>query len=124
MKTFKQWDAWISTGLIVTFTLYGLYTRDARFFTGYFVVGGWHIISMLVHQQQQCFTYKGGARYYYHRLVLLLAAASLLGLALPPLLLLTLYLLLFASPAMALFYTALCFKETYYKMQRPLAVLK
>lgn len=124
MKTFKLCDTWISTGLIIIFTLYGLGTGDARFLTGYFVVGGWHIISMLVHQYQHCFTYKGGARFYYHRIVLLLAIATLLGFAWPPLLMLTLYLLLFASPIMAAFYTSLCFKETYYKMQRPLAALK
>lgn len=124
MKTFKLLDYWISIILIITSLIYGLLAKDFHFIYGYFVVGGWQIISILIHAWNRWFTNKQTGRYVYHCIVAIVIGAALIGLLIPLLLLAVLYLLLFTAPFMALFYTWLCYREVYVKMQRPLAMLK
>lgn len=131
MKVFKKIDVWVSALLIFVFPLLGLITMNENFFYGYFVVGGWQGVSMLVHTINKWFIEKRSTRLYYHKLVLLVVVVYTLltGIVimteflLIPLLLL-LYVLLFASPVMAIFYTYMCYQETYIKMRRPMELLK
>ena len=119
MHQFKIIDFWINIGLIIsTFTICKLEGAadflHNGFLIGYFIMGGWQVISMLVHAYNRCFTYKWGARYIYHWITLI-AVITMPG---------SFWILIIAAPFMAIFYTWLCYKETYIKMQRPLALLK
>ncbi len=119
MKTFKTYDAWISTGLILSFVLINIIDKpggliDSSILIGYYVVGGWQVISMLVHVRTHCFTERRGARYIYHWLTFI----SLI--AIPG----SFWVLAFTAPFMAIYYTGLCFSEVRKMNQRPLDILK
>jgi hypothetical protein len=119
MKTFKIIDVWISIGLIISFTALIIY--DAKgfdifnnlIFAGYFVIGGWQVISMIVHAVTGCFTY--GARYVYHWITFIAVVTMPAG---------SIWILWLTAPLMAVFYTWLCYREVYIKMKRPLDILK
>lgn len=124
MKKFKMMDTWISCSLILVGSIVSLVKLDNSFLMTYWVVGGWQMISMLVHATKGWFTHLKTARYNYHALVTILAALSLVGLLISPVLYFVMVALLFAAPFMAVYYTWLCYVEVYVKMQRPLASLK
>ena len=124
MKTFKLIDVWISLTLITVFVLLDLLPVENSFIMGYFVVGGWQLISMVVHVIAGWFGDKGGLRYRYQWTVLLIILATLLFLAVYPLLLLWLLALLIGAPLMAVWYTLICYQEVYVKMKRPLDSIK
>ncbi len=119
MKTFKIIDVWISIGLIISFTTLIIYDAEGfdvmnnLIITSYFVVGGWQVISMLVHAITGTFTY--GARYVYHWITLISVVTMPAG---------SIWILWLTAPFMAVFYTWLCYRETYIKMRRPLDLLK
>jgi hypothetical protein len=120
MKQFKIVDFWINVGLIISFILISIAEGNENFLsnyflTGYFVVGAWQVISMLVHAFRHCFTNKYGARYIYHWIVFVSIVTMPLG---------SFWILLFTAPFMAVFYTCICYRETYIKMKRPLTLLK
>lgn len=115
MKTFKLADFWVSAGLIIVFTVLSIFKQDYTFIVGYFVVGAWQVISMLVHVFTHTFTYRPGARYAYQWITLIAVATLPLG---------SFWILFFTAPFMAIYYTWLCYHEVYVKMQRPLSVLK
>ena len=115
MKRYKTIDLYTSILLIIGFSVYSFIKLDESFFTGYFVVGGWQVISMIVHAGNKCFTYKGGSRYIYHWVTFISLVTMPLG---------SFWILLFTAPFMAIYYTYLCYHEVYVKMQRPLAVLR
>ncbi len=124
MKKFKQMDAWISIILIIVFTMLSLIRLDDTFLIGYFVVGGWQVISMIIHAVNGWFCEKGSKRYRYHWIVGITLLTVLLGLGIYPLLFIILLVLLFIAPLMAVWYCWLCYEEVYVKMQRPLSLLK
>ena len=124
MKTFKKTDLWISCLLITVFTIVSLVRMDSTFIIGYFTVGGWHVISMIVHAVNGWFTQKGSSRYIYHWIVFGIFALTALGFIVFYLLIIIMYIMLFAAPFMAVFYTWLCYDEVYVKMQRPITLLK
>ena len=49
MKKFKQTDYVISLLLILTFVVMSFINQDITWIVGYFVVGGWQVISMIIH---------------------------------------------------------------------------
>ena len=49
MKTFKIIDFLGQVLLVVLFTIASLIKQDSTFIWGYFIVGGWQAISMLIH---------------------------------------------------------------------------
>lgn len=124
MKKFKTLDAWISVLLITVFIALTIIQRDTTFFIGYFVVGGWQLISMIVHTYNGWFTGNGSTRQVYHFVVAIILGFALVGIVISSLLMVVLYIMIFAAPFMAIFYTCLCYREVYVKMQRPLALLK
>ena len=120
MKQFKKFDCWLSAALITSFIIISFikiitHTVSTSFLTGYFVVGGWQVISMLLHAFNHWFTYNKGKRYFYHWLSFIAVVTMPLG---------SFLMLFFIAPFMAIFYTSLCYEEVYVKMQRPLALLK
>ena len=103
MKKFKQIDYWISILLIIGFAVAGLINQDATFLIGYFVVGGWQVISMTFHAINKWFTEKGSRRYIYHCIVLCILLLALAGLMENFILSLLAFPMLFAAPFMAIY---------------------
>ncbi len=129
MKKFKIVDCWVSAILIAGSFVYGFTSKNFTFINGYFVVGGWQLISIITHYLTD--TFMGRSRNNYSKLIALIAL-SLLAIVIVAqawesfygLMMIELLLLLVSAPLMAIYYTYLCFDETYYKMKRPLALLK
>jgi hypothetical protein len=115
MKQFKIIDFWISSLLITGFAIVSVIEMDFTFLIGYIVVGSWQVISMVVHIIARCFVYKAGARFAYNWITLIALITMPLG---------SFWVLLFTAPFMAIYYTYLCYKETYVMMQRPISILK
>jgi hypothetical protein len=115
MKKFKTIDMWISIGLITGFAIASLINRDYTFIVGYFVVGLWQVISMVIHAIDKCFTDKWGARYWYHWITFIAVITMPIG---------SFWILLFTAPFMAVYYTGLCYSEVRKMNQRPLSILK
>jgi hypothetical protein len=123
MKKFKETDIAISIILILCFTIISLIKLDYTFIIGYFTVGSWHLISIVIHLNNKWFTQQKSGRYYYSWIVFGIAITAALGFVFYPLLLIF-YLLLFAAPFMALYYTFLCYSEIRLLNKRPLYDLK
>jgi len=120
MKKFKKIDLGISTILIIYFIVFNVITVpdsliDEHILIGYFVVGGWQVVSMLVHALTRTFAHKRGKRYIYHWVTFIALATMPAG---------SFWILAFTAPFMAIFYTWLCFDEVRKMNQRPLAILK
>ncbi|MFN8244305.1 MAG: hypothetical protein U0X40_09670 [Ferruginibacter sp.] len=115
MKTFKTFDMWISIVLIGVYGALTLFSSSQYLLAGYFVVGGWQVISMLVHEFGRWFTHSTGQRRVYHWIAL----ASVITLPMG-----AYWVLLFTAPFMAVYYTWICYEELYVKMRRPLSYLK
>lgn len=125
MKKFKTADTWISIFLITGATIFGFARRNDSFIVGYFIVGGWQVISMIIHAVKGWFTEKGSRRLIYHYIV---AATILITLgampAAPYISLFLLYALLFVAPLMAVYYSYICLHEVKLINRRPLDELK
>ena len=104
MKLFKQIEFYSSVLLIAAFAISWLITReDELILTGYFVVGGLHVIGMITHVMKHWFTNSRSLRLYYHWLVVILLLLVPVGIGL--------FILLFAAPFMAVLYTWICWRE-------------
>ena len=115
MKKLKIIDYWISILLITVFTLLSLMKWDPTFIIGYFVIGAWQVMSMIIHVYNRWFLRAGSARYIYHWIVLISILTLPIG---------SYVILLFTAPFMAVYYTYICYHEVTVRMQRPLALLK
>lgn len=115
MKKFKTIDFYISVVLIVFFVILSLIKMKSTFFVGYFVVGAWQVISMIIHVIKKWFIQRGGVRYVYHWITLVAVLTMPIG---------SFWILLFIAPFMAVFYAWICYKEVFVKMVRPLDQLK
>lgn len=129
MKKFKLIDCWMSTILITGSFVYGFTSRDFSFIRGYFVVGVWQLISIITHYLTN--TFIGRSRNNYTKIIAWIAISLLIIAVISQaweefygLMMFELFLLLIVAPIMAIYYTRLCFEETYVKMKRPLALLK
>jgi len=124
MKRFKKIDVWISVGLILASVIWACVCAGHDFLAGYFVVGACQLISMILHAANGWFSEKGSSRYYYHIAVACILGIALIGMVIYTVLFIILLFLLFFAPVMAIWYTCMCYNETYIKMQRPLSLLK
>ena len=108
MKSFKLFDLWIQAALTALTVVYILTTSVENFILLYFFIGGWQVISTLVH-----LTYEGqytaakDRKYYQTTLVvtIVLAVISL------PFWIFFGFALLFVSPFMAVWYWSICYHE-------------
>lgn len=118
MKVFKWIDVCISLALIIVFTIEYINDNSGNvlenLISGYFIIGCWQTISMVVHAMEKWHTRKFGTRHIYHWITFI-SLASLPGFA---------WILLFTAPFMAVFYTGLCLKECLTRIRRPLSFLK
>lgn len=115
MRKFKEVDMWISIVLIVGFSIATLIKQDNTFIIGYFVVGGWQVISMIVHAVTGTFTHSRGYRFAYHWIAFISVITMPIG---------SFWILLFTAPVMAVYYTGLCYTELRKMNERPLSILK
>jgi hypothetical protein len=106
---FKKYDYRISILLILTSPfLLITFEGGAALFYAYFIVGGWHIFSMLIHfiytvvyKRQKLSKHRS----IYHWVIVILTAILILGGYF------LLFFLLIAAPIMAIVYTMLCYEE-------------
>ncbi len=122
MKLYKELDLWIQVVLILVCTIYPLIDRSFLF-SSYFIVGGWQLISSLVHEfLRKLYFPAHNRRYYYRTLFWLLVAGILCWLT--PLILLYGMLLLIISPLLAIWYLHICYTETRVLKHKSLTHLK
>ncbi|WP_462220035.1 hypothetical protein [Ferruginibacter sp.] len=124
MRKFKKIDFEINVILIILCTVFAFCKQGASFFIGYFIVGMWQILSLLIHYYKNWFCEKGTKRRNYQSLIITLLIITAVGFIIYPIIIIVAFILLFAAPVMAVYYTWICYDETYIKMQRPLSVLK
>lgn len=125
MRKFKRFDVWFNCVLILlSLTLAMVNSTALDWMYGYFIVGGWQIISMLVHAKMHWFTDKRSFRIIYHHIVAAIIALAIAGIYIPDMLYLIMVSLLFIAPIMAISYTLMCYREYRLSIQRPLALLK
>lgn len=125
MKTFKTTDFYIQV-LLFPFTIAAIIiSRDKMLalFVSYFIIGGYQLTGIFIHEFNHWFTSRGSARRYYHNTSYAIAICMMLT----PLVGFTgvvFFPLLFLAPFMAVYYTWLCSKETFVYLRRPLSILK
>lgn len=121
MKRLKQIDFWLCVTLISFFTIASIIQRSSFFGSniplGYLVVGVWQSISMITHSVKGIFLRRWSSRYIYHIVSILALIGLFTGNA-------WIYLMACTAPFMAIYYTYLCYQETFIKMRRPLDLLK
>lgn len=112
-------DCWIRTLLIVASFVILIFYRESfwvdMLIYAYIMVGAWQLISMVVHVYTGYFMRIYGARFIYQWISFISLITIPLG---------SFGILIFIAPFMAVFYTALCYVETYKKMKRPMELLK
>lgn len=118
MKTFKLVEFYLNILLIASFTIAFLLKSDGDIlFSAYFTVGAIQLFSMILHAWKGWFTGRKSIRLYYHWLVFLL-------LLLVPVMGIGLFILLYASPFLALTYTFICWRELQYLKLKEFVHLK
>ena len=116
MKKFKKIDFWINVILIVGALVLAATGKEFTFIYGYFIVGGWQVVSMLVHAVNKNWINNAkSARQVYNWITIISLASIPIG---------GYVILLFLAPFMAVFYTYLCYNETFIKLKRPLHDLR
>jgi len=121
MKIFKSVDVVIQVVTIVLGILIGILNPNYALYP-YFIVGGWQLLSCLIHGffQEHFYPVKG-RRFYLISLavVFIWAIISIAGQVA-----FFLYFLLFCSPLMAIWYCFICYKELKLYEQREWIQLK
>lgn len=125
MKTLKIVDIYIQVALFVGIIATTIISNDLMFalLLGYFIIGGYQLAGMLIHEFNHWFTSHGTARRYYHNI----SYTMVIGMILTPVFEFAghvFFLLLYLAPIMAIYYTWLCYKETFVYLKRPLSILK
>ncbi len=124
MKQYKTIDFYGSIILMVAFAIISLIRMDGTFIIGYFVVGAWQVVSMIVHTVNKWFTENRGKRKIYHTIVAVVLVFGFLAVVVKAISMYIMIVMLFAAPVMAIYYTWICYKELFVKMARPLDQLK
>jgi len=123
MKTFKRTDLIVQSILIVVFAVILLVRQNTSVLITYLaVVGGWQLVSLVVHFINKWHPYKGGRRFNFE---LVLAGFALVTCLMPfiePLRRLV-YLFLILLLLMPLYYLWVCFMEVFYYSKRPLELI-
>jgi len=111
-----MFDFWFSILLFIILTIWFLINPSLdNIIEAYFILGGWQVISMIIHEWNKWFISWKSTRRIYHWISLVSLIAMPFGFA---------WVLVVTAPFMAAYYIFLCGKEVYVKMQRPLALLK
>jgi hypothetical protein len=111
MRTFKIVDVTVQALLLLSLLVvvlsqqfdFGTSGGDTWFFGGYFVLGGWQVMSCLVHVASPQYRKRTGRRVYYVLLGLALLFL-LISIVFSDMLIAYLFVMLFVSPFIAAFY--------------------
>lgn len=117
MKTFKLIEFYVNVLLIAAFAISYFISREGgMLFIAYYTVGAVQLFSMILHAVKRWYTGKKSFRLYYHWLVFLLLLLIPTGIGL--------YILLYTSPFLAIFYTYICWRELQYVKLKEFVHLK
>ena len=117
MKTFKYFDAYVQVILIVAAVLHGLKGLGRYFdfqfadqFTGYFVVGGYQVLSCLINLFFIKSKFKTVSRKSYEKTLLVVLGLAVISVPIGAAIF-VFFSLLIVGPVMAIFYYLICFSE-------------
>ena len=122
MKTYKTIDFYGSLILMISAVIFAGIPGIDFFLVGYFVVGAWQLISVIVHAVNGWF--QGNKRSWYNKILILVLILSIFGIVSYYVLFILLLIMLFAAPVMAVYYAQLSYAELKSMNTRPLAQLK
>lgn len=122
MKRIKTVDFWVQ--VILMFSAIVLIVKGWEYFIfSYLIVGGWQLLSMIVHEINKWFVSSHSQRRVYHNIAYI-AVLIILATSLVPALFVFYYIMFLAAPVIAFYYTSLCYNETFKLLRRPLSQLK
>ena len=122
LKTFKRIDLVGQLVLILGFAITTLTINQDAFLLGYFIVGAWQGLSMVMHVANGWHVRNGSPRSIYHIITVVTIILALLALVLP-FMFIFFIVLLFLAPIMAISYAVICYRETIYYTKRPLELI-
>lgn len=130
MKKYKLVDFIIGNTLIVLFLLVNLTGNNTDFLlSAYLIVGGWQVLSMFIHLFSSHLYIRTHLRKVYEMIIIFLLFGGLLCFLLGYLteggsIFIFLYLLLFGSPLLAIYYQVVCYYEYRLLLKKELIHLK
>ena len=104
MKTVYKIDYFGQLLLYASIAVLMLWKID-YFYSAYLLIGGWQLLSMMLHFIFRSSYIQSKQRQYYQWVLLAIMVIFLLGIMLPVLVWFGLMLLMFVSPALAIWYT-------------------
>jgi len=111
MLLFKKIDAYAQVLLIVAGVIFSIAIHDDESILSYFIVGGWQVLSALIHLFGFSSKPALKGRKWYLFMLLFVAISGLLTLVVSDLIIVYLLGLLFLSPLMAVWYCVICLLE-------------
>jgi hypothetical protein len=123
MKTFKRIDLVAQAILVVVFAFVLLIKRNTELVPTYLqVVGGWQILSLIIHAINRWHPYKGGRRYNFQLVLAGFVIILFLILFIEPLFVLAHYITIIFM-LLPLYYLWVCYMEVFYYNKRPLELI-
>ena len=115
MKLFKTID-WVGQLLLIVIGAVLALVKNAGFLStdftlAYVLVGGWQMLSVLVHLFLPKAVKINARKYYLWLLALTMLAGIIIGLAIEDAIIGYLFAMLFWTPLLAIFYLFICYKE-------------
>ena len=117
MKTLHQIDYYGQLMLYIGIALL-LPWHSGYIYPAYLLVGGWHLLSVLLHLFFRGSFIMSKQRTYYQRVLLVILVIFLAGIFLPFLVWIGLLLLLYVSPVLAVWYTIITRVELLHNQRR------
>jgi len=118
---YRIFDAWVQVTILALWLVcVVLYNNIAGVF--YFITGAWFFVSLVIHRVISTAKHKPAYNIFII-ISVMFTSFFLLGLAIPEFFI-TLFMLLFIGPVMALTYTITCFTEIRNLRKRPMSLLK
>ncbi|MDB5249093.1 MAG: hypothetical protein JWQ40_3487 [Segetibacter sp.] len=122
MRAFKKIDLLIQVMLVIVFTIIEIVHSKSLFILALYILGGWQLISMLIHWANKWHPMKGGRRFSFQIVfVALFVLASLAELVFQKVFLQ--HFLLFTLPVLSIYYSYICYMEIFYYSKRPLELI-
>lgn len=125
MRTFKRLDFRMQVILISLSIVYGIFVRDEYFIYGYYITGGWQLLSSLTHLLfKQAYYASPGRKAYLKCVAIMLGLGFFLAIVSLPALLLYGFVMLWVPPFLACWYADICHREIEMLEYRSLVQLK